>query len=61
MAYATPADVARVATRGWDDIAQRFTAFNVKTETRVLGRRIHDQLGIITRFVAGRQGTLAPV
>ena len=23
MAYATPADVARVATRGWDDIAQR--------------------------------------
>ena len=23
MPYATPADVARVATRGWDDIAQR--------------------------------------
>ena len=23
MAYATPADLARVATRGWDDIAQR--------------------------------------
>ena len=23
MAYATVADVARVATRGWDDIAQR--------------------------------------
>ena len=23
MSYATPADIARVATRGWDDIAQR--------------------------------------
>lgn len=23
MSYATPADLARVATRGWDDIAQR--------------------------------------
>ena len=23
MSYATPADVARVATRGWDDLAQR--------------------------------------
>lgn len=23
MPYATPADVARVATRGWDDVAQR--------------------------------------
>ncbi len=45
----------------WDDIALRFTAFNVKTETGVLGRCIHDQLGIITRFVAGRQGALAPV
>ena len=23
MSYATPADIARVATRGWDDLAQR--------------------------------------
>lgn len=32
MSYATPADVARLATRGWDDIAQR-----VAQDARVTG------------------------
>lgn len=35
MPYATPADLARVATRGWDDLAQR-TAQNARVPGELL-------------------------
>ncbi len=40
MSYATPADIARVATRGWDDIAQRVVQ-NARVSGELL-RTLHE-------------------
>lgn len=40
MSYATPADLARVATRGWDDIAQRVVQ-NARVSGELL-RTLHE-------------------
>lgn len=49
MAYATPADLARVATRGWDDVAQR-----VAQNARVTGELLR------SLWEGGSVGSAAP-
>lgn len=49
MSYATPADVARVATRGWDDLAQR-----VVQNARVSGELLR------TMYEGGSTASSAP-